>query len=125
MALRIETFDNTRGGNTLYKALTHPAAARPARALLEALARHAPVAIFDPGGAAEAFNAIYDLDQIEIAGSYVQQVARIGTPVSGSVGAGCHGTRPLSWRRDICRGIRCRAHPSADPPLSAGWGRNL
>ena len=83
MALRIETFDNTRGGNTLYKALTHPAAARPARALLEALARHAPVAIFDPGGAAEAFNAIYNLDQIEIAGAYVQQVARIRTPVLG------------------------------------------
>ena len=28
MALRIETFDNVRGGNTLYKALTHPHAAR-------------------------------------------------------------------------------------------------
>jgi len=27
MALRIETFDNVRGGNTLYKALTHPSAA--------------------------------------------------------------------------------------------------
>jgi len=83
MALRIETFDNTRGGNTLYKALTHPAAARSARALLAALAQHAPVAIFDPGGAVEAFNAIYDLDQIEIAGAYVQQVARIGTAVLG------------------------------------------
>ncbi len=34
MALRIETFDNTRGGNTLYKALTHPAAAAPAQTLL-------------------------------------------------------------------------------------------
>jgi len=81
MALHIETFDNTRGGNTLYKALTHPAAAEPARALMDALAQHAPVAIFDPGGAVEAFNAIYSLDQIEIAGAYVQQVAQIGTAV--------------------------------------------
>ncbi|HMD63818.1 MAG TPA: hypothetical protein VKF83_07600 [Stellaceae bacterium] len=83
MALRIETFDNTRGGNTLYKALTHPAAARPARALLDALARHAPVAIYDPGGAIEAFDAIYSLDQIEISGAYVQQVARIAGAVLG------------------------------------------
>ena len=55
MALRIETFDNTRGGNTLYKALTHPHAARAARALLDALANCAPVAIYDPLGALEPF----------------------------------------------------------------------
>ena len=68
MALGIETFDNTRGGNALYKALTHPAAARPARALLDKLAHYAPIAIYDAGGAVEAFTAIYNLDQIEIAG---------------------------------------------------------
>jgi hypothetical protein len=38
MALRIETFDNVRGGNTLYKALTHPQAAQRGRAIA-ALAR--------------------------------------------------------------------------------------
>ena len=68
MALGIETFDNTRGGNALYKALTHPAAARPARALLDKLAHYAPIAIYDAGCAVEAFTAIYNLDQIEIAG---------------------------------------------------------
>jgi hypothetical protein len=83
MALRIETFDNTRGGNTLYKALTHPAAARPARGLLQQLSCNGPVAIFDPGGAVEAFNAIHNLDQVEIAGIYVQQVIRIGSDVLG------------------------------------------
>ncbi len=83
MALRIETFDNTRGGSALYKALTHPAAARPAQALLDKLAHHAPVAIYDAGGAVEAFSAIYDLDQIEITGTYVQQVVRIGSAVLG------------------------------------------
>jgi hypothetical protein len=90
MALRIETFDNTRGGNALYKALTHPAAARPAQALLDKLARHAPVAIYDAGGAVEAFSAIYDLDQIEIAGAYVHQVARVGSAVLG------HAARPVT-----------------------------
>src|SRR5438270_4026306 len=83
MALRIETFDNTRGGNALYKALTHPAPARPARALVAEIARQSPVAIYDAGGAVEAFNAIYDLDQIEIAGAYVHEIGRIGSTVLG------------------------------------------
>jgi hypothetical protein len=81
MALRIDTFDNTRGGNTLYKALTHPAAARPARALLDALAQHAPVAVYDPHGALEPFDAVFGLEAIGIAGIYVQQVARIGSSI--------------------------------------------
>jgi hypothetical protein len=85
MALRIETFDNTRGGNTLYKALTHPGVARSARALLDLLAHKAPVAIYDPSGTAEAFAAIFDMDHVEIAGVYVQQVARIGSTVLGHV----------------------------------------
>src|SRR5713101_4663153 len=85
MALRIETFDNTRGGNTLYKALTHPGVARAARALLDLLAHKAPVAVYDPSGAAEAFAAIFDMDHVELAGAYVQQVARIGSTILGQV----------------------------------------
>jgi hypothetical protein len=83
MALRIETFDNVRGGNTLYKALTHPQAAQPARALLDALADNAPIAVYDPAGAAETFDAIFDLHRIGIAGTYVQQVTRVGSCVLG------------------------------------------
>src|ERR1700758_3058850 len=83
MALRIETFDNTRGGNTLYKALTHPSAAHAARALLDGLAQHAPVAIYDPRSALEPFEAFFGLEEIEIAGIYVQQVARIGSAILG------------------------------------------
>src|ERR1700738_10432 len=85
MALRIETFDNTRGGNTLYKALTHPGVARSARALLDLLADQAPVAIYDPSGAAEAFAAIFDMDRVEITGAYVKQVARIGSTILAHV----------------------------------------
>src|SRR6266478_5783880 len=83
MALRIDTFDNSRGGNTLYKALTHPHAAQPARALLARLAGAAPTAIVDPDGAAEGFAEIFGLDGVEIAGIYVQDVARIGATVLG------------------------------------------
>lgn len=83
MALRIETFDNTRGGNTLYKALTHPWAARPARTLLDALALNAPVAIYDPNDAVEAFDAVFGLDNLEIAGIFVQQVTQLGSTILG------------------------------------------
>ncbi len=83
MALHIDTFDNVRGGNVLYKALTHPCAARPGRALVATLRRNAPVAVYDPDGAADAFNAIFSLDEVEIAGTYVQQAARIGDPILG------------------------------------------
>src|SRR5262245_18621835 len=90
MALRIETFDNIRGGNTLYKALTHPNAARRGRGLVKALTCNSPVAVYDPGGAAGPFNEIFSLDGIEIAGIYVQQVVRIGETVLG------HTAKPVT-----------------------------
>jgi hypothetical protein len=83
MALRIDTFDNVRGGNTLYKALVHPHAARPARALLAMLSDAGPTAILDPHGAAEGFAEIFGLGAMPIVGVYVQDVARIGVPVLG------------------------------------------
>jgi hypothetical protein len=87
MTLRIETFDNVRGGNTLYKALTHPAAARQGRALVTALAESGPVAIVDPHGAAEGFAEIFGLDRVEIAGVFVQDIARVGAAVLGCAAA--------------------------------------
>jgi hypothetical protein len=84
MALRIETFDNIRGGNTLYKALTHPHTAAAAEALRGALVRGGPVALYDPQGALEAFEAVFGLDGIKIAGIYVQQIAQIGRAILGT-----------------------------------------
>jgi hypothetical protein len=83
MALRIETFDNIRGGNTLYKALTHPQAARPGDALVAALAARPPTAIIDPLGGAEGFAEIFGLADVDIAGVYVQDFARLGGTVLG------------------------------------------
>jgi hypothetical protein len=87
MALRIATFDNTRGGNTLYKALTHPGAARAGRALVAALAQRGPAAIYDPQGVAAGFAEIYGLGQVDIAGVYVQDVAQIGSTILGRAAA--------------------------------------
>ena len=97
MALRIETFDNIRGGNTLYKALTHPHAARAGARAARGSRRDGPVAIFDPHGAAEAFAAIFGLDRVAVAGVYVQDVARIGASVLGRPRAA--GDRTLPARR--------------------------
>jgi hypothetical protein len=83
MPLSIATFDNASGGNTLYKALAHPCATRPARALVERLAVAGPIAVYDPEGAVEGFAEFYGLAGVEIAGVYVPQVARLGTTVLG------------------------------------------
>jgi len=90
MALRITTFDNARGANTLYKALTHPCAAAPARALLDRLAGSGPVAIYDPIGAAEGFAEIHGLAGVAIAGVFVSDVTRLGSAVLG------HPARPAT-----------------------------
>src|SRR4051812_28576891 len=83
MALRIETFDNVRGGNTLYKALTHPHAADAARALVAALEAGGPVAIVDPHGAAAGFGEIFPLGRADIDAVYVQDIGRIGAEILG------------------------------------------
>src|SRR5205085_6174907 len=84
MALRIETFDSIRGGNTLYKALTHPHAAAPGRALVAALAARPPTAIVDPLGAADGFAELVGLAGVELAGVYVQNIAQLSKEVLGS-----------------------------------------
>ena len=83
MVLRIETFNNATGGNTLYKALTHPSAARPAKKLLQTLADNSPVAICDPSGAIEPFAELFGLGGVDIAGIFVQRIERLGSRILG------------------------------------------
>ena len=90
MALRIETFDNARGGNVIYKALSHPHAAAPGRVLVAEL-RRGKAAIVDPAGAAEGFATIFGLGDAPV---YVQEVGRIGRTVLG------HPARPLT---ELCQ----------------------
>jgi hypothetical protein len=97
MALRIDTFDNRKGGNTLYRALTHPFAARPARRLQAALAAVGPVAVYDPHGAAAGFEAVFGFEGVAIDGVFVQEAERIGAPVLGQPARAVHylaGSRP-------------------------------
>jgi hypothetical protein len=82
--LRIETFSNAKGGNAFYKAVTHPKAAAPARALLRRLTESGKVALYDPLGFAEGFAAVWDLGGLDLAGSFVQDVEQIGRTLLGS-----------------------------------------
>jgi hypothetical protein len=88
--LKVHTFSNRSGGNALFKALSHPLAARAAETLITRLAAAGPVAVYDPAGQFSDFAAFYDLSRLDIAGIYVQQVADIGKHILG------HMTRPVT-----------------------------
>lgn len=80
--LKIETFNNSRGGNAFFKAVTHPLAARAAPDLLRRLGQ-GKVAIYDIEGQTEALAELYELSQLDLAGTYVQDVTAIGRPLLG------------------------------------------
>jgi hypothetical protein len=82
MKLKIETFSNFKGGNSFYKAVTHPFAARAVPRLLARIADR-KVALYDPRGLADGFAEFYDCGGLRLVGSYVQDVAAIGMPVFG------------------------------------------
>lgn len=83
MPLNIETFSNKVGGISTFKALGHPLAVEPARALIERLASAGPVALYDPLGMAEAVSAIHDLSGLDLCGLYVQDVETVGEVRAG------------------------------------------
>ncbi len=90
MPLAIETFKNGVGGSSLYKALTHPLAATAARELVARLEGAGPVALYDPDGVIEAFDAFYPLGGVTPAGLYVQNVAHLAATFAG------HAARPVT-----------------------------
>lgn len=83
MTLAIETFSNVTGGVSFFKAVGHPLVADKARALIAALADAGPVAVYDPYGLADAFAELHDCSALTVAGSFVQDISRIGRPVFG------------------------------------------
>jgi len=78
MGLDIDTFSNVTGGQSFFKAVGHPLAARAAQGFLDEIAAGGPVAVYDPLGLATGFAALHDLARLEIAGVYVQDVSQIG-----------------------------------------------
>ncbi len=90
--LDIETFDNLRGGNVVYKALAHPLAAIGLAQLVEKLNAAGPVAIYDPDGIAGPLLALSPY--LDVEGVYVHD-----TQVVGQIRGG-HVARPLTTLGD-------------------------
>lgn len=83
MPLTIETFSNVKGGNAYYKAVSHPAAARRAHALIARLAKADGVALYDPLGLFSGFAEFYDLSDVDFRSAYVQDIETLGRMVAG------------------------------------------
>ncbi len=83
--LDIETFNNSKGGNSFFKAVTHPVAARRAAALLSRLAAARALAIYDPLGFAAGFAEFHGLAGLARAGIFVQDIDAIGRTVLGGM----------------------------------------
>jgi len=108
MALKIETFSNQSGGNAFYKAVGHPLAAAKARSLVSHLQKNGPVAIYDPNNQLAGFAEFYPLDQLEIAGLFVQDVEQIGRSFLN------HPARPVTELINCkCRSILIASFDSA------------
>lgn len=83
MKLTIETFSNVKGGNSFYKAVTHPLTARAVPGFFAAM-KGRKLAVYDPlPGLADGFAEFYDRSGLLLAGSYVQDAAAIGRPIWG------------------------------------------
>jgi hypothetical protein len=83
MALKIETFSSLKGGNSFFKAITHPAACDQAASLVQRLGTAQRLAVYDPLGFLDGFAACHDLSEAPVAAVYVQAVTEIGTPHLG------------------------------------------
>ncbi|HQU04048.1 MAG TPA: hypothetical protein PLT25_04955 [Acidocella sp.] len=81
--LDIETFDNLRGGNVVYKALAHPVAAEALARLVDSLNESGMTAIYDPDGIAGPLLALSPT--IDVAGIYVHDSLAVGQVRGGHI----------------------------------------
>ncbi|MFN7709383.1 MAG: hypothetical protein ACK5O7_00255 [Holosporales bacterium] len=83
MSLKIETFNATQGGQSLFKALGHPLAAEQFPALHADLKGAHNIALYDPHGIGEAFFALYPCVDLSIVDLYVQRYEDLHRQVRG------------------------------------------
>jgi hypothetical protein len=81
--LDIDTFDNLKGGNVVYKALAHPLAGAALAVLARRLLEAGPVAIYDPDGIAGPLLALSPGFGVE--GVYVHDTLAVGQSRGGHV----------------------------------------
>ena len=80
-ALPIDTFDNRTGGDALFRAVGHPLAVDPARALVAKLKAAGKVAVYDPFGAFATLTALQDFSGVDFVGLYGRDHQHLGRTV--------------------------------------------
>jgi hypothetical protein len=85
--LDFETYDNSRGGSVVYKALAHPVAADGLARIAASLHGCGPVAVYDPDGMAGLLLSLTPAIRVE--GLYVHDTLAVGKQ------CGAHSTRAL------------------------------
>ena len=83
MGHTIETFNNVKGGNSFYKAISHPAVADKAKSLVGKLAKSGPIALYDPLGFFSGFDEFHDTSSINFKDAFVQNIEQVGDTVAG------------------------------------------
>ncbi len=83
MSLNIDTFSNISGGNSFYKAVSHPLVMPKALDMIAELANAEPVALYDPLGLAGGFAEFYDLSGLQIRDVFIQDIEALDRPVLG------------------------------------------
>lgn len=74
MGLQIQTFSNVTGSETFFKAIGHPLAMEPMKALLETMKARGPVAIYDPMDFGTMTGELHDFSDLDIVNYFVQDL---------------------------------------------------
>ena len=83
MGRTIETFNNVRGGNSFYKAISHPSVAGKAKSLMGKLEKAGPIALYDPLGFFSGFDEFHDTSAVYFKDSFVQDIEQVGNKIAG------------------------------------------
>ena len=83
MGRTIETFSNVKGGNSFYKAISHPSVAGKAKSLVDKLEKAGPIALYDPLGFFSGFDEFHDTSPVQFKDSFVQDIEQVGNKIAG------------------------------------------
>lgn len=83
MGRKIETFNNVKGGNSFYKAISHPSVAGKAKSLVGKLEKAGPIALYDPLGFFSGFDEFHDTSSVHFKDSFVQDIEQVGNKIAG------------------------------------------
>lgn len=83
-ALKIETFDNTHGGNAFFKAIGHPYVQTKVQDFITSISDQSGVALYDPYGMFNAFAEIHDVSSVRFHKTFVQRFEDLGATIHGA-----------------------------------------